>query len=286
MGAVKNPAKYEYKLDMDLKDLLLEAGGLSEDIYRYKVEIARLDTINQNQEKFAEIIELDMDDKYSLYDNSNNKLKNFEIQPYDYIIVRPDPYFEMQKIVKVSGSVLYPGTYVIQSDNEKISDMIKRAGGLNKQAFPEGSAFFRSGERVQMNLKKILKRPSHSSNIRIQDGDEIIVSQRLEIIQIRGEVNNPGYYKYQKGKKINDVIQESGGYNNNADVENTFITYPNGQSKKYSRWLKNHKVSDGSIVVVGKKPPEEPFDRTEYLKELTSIIANLAQVISIIVLAR
>ena len=104
------------------------------------------------------------------------------------------------------------------------------------------------------------------------------------MIQILGEVNSPDIINIAN-KRVNDAISQAGGFSDNANESNAFIKYPNGTSVKYSRWLKNAKVMDGSIIEVGKKP-EEPFDKTEYAKELTSILANLAQAFSIIMIAR
>ena len=77
----------------------------------------------------------------------------------------------------------------------------------------------------------------------------------------------------------------AGGYSQDAEKDDIYIRYPNGISIKYSRWLNNRKVLDGSIITVGREKEEEPFDRTEYAKELTSILANLAQTMAIVMMA-
>ena len=77
----------------------------------------------------------------------------------------------------------------------------------------------------------------------------------------------------------------AGGLNPNADIDNIFITYPSGISRKYSRWLSNHKIKDGSIISVGIKPEEDPFDITTYAKDVTQILVNFAQAISILIIA-
>ena len=105
------------------------------------------------------------------------------------------------------------------------------------------------------------------------------------MIEVKGEVNNKGFYKYQPGKRIRSVIRNSGGFTPNAEKSNIFIVYPDGTSKKYSPFFGNHKVLDGSIITVGKEKEREPFDATEYAKELTSIFANIAQTISFLLLA-
>ena len=102
---------------------------------------------------------------------------------------------------------------------------------------------------------------------------------------MRGEVNSPGFYKFNPGKRVSDVILMAGGYSQDAEKDDVFIVHANGLSRKYSRWLSNEKVYDGSIITVGRQKEKEPFNRTEYAKELTAIIANLAQAFTIIVLA-
>ena len=77
----------------------------------------------------------------------------------------------------------------------------------------------------------------------------------------------------------------AGGYSQDAEKDDIYIRYPNGISMKYSRWLGNKKVLDGSIISVGREKEEEPFDRTEFAKEVTAILANLAQAVAVVVLA-
>ncbi|MBT7118676.1 MAG: hypothetical protein HN896_02120, partial [Candidatus Marinimicrobia bacterium] len=71
-----------------------------------------------------------------------------------------------------------------------------------------------------------------------------------------------------------------------ADKRNIWVEYPNGDSKKFNYWsLLSPKIIDGSSIVVGKQKEEEPFDRTEFAKEVTAILANLAQAIAVVALA-
>ena len=172
------------------------------------------------------------------------------------------------------------------SSNEKITDIIKRSGGLRPNAYSFGSSFSRNGQRVQLNLEKIIKSPKSALNIVVQSGDLINIALEPQIIQVVGEVNVPGFYKFQPRKRVNDIIELSGGFSQNAERDDVFIQYPDGTSSKYHRWLNNKKVLDGSIITVGREKEKEPFDRTEYAKEITAIIANLAQAVAVISLAR
>tara|TARA_A100001015_G_C15040638_1_gene739410 strand:- start:2561 stop:5239 length:2679 start_codon:yes stop_codon:yes gene_type:complete len=281
-GVVRSPGSYILKTDMSLKDLILEAGGLNENVYRYRVEVARIDPLNDDLDEYAEVVTFNMDEKFSILSPIAN---NFTLNPYDLITIRPDPYFINQKQVDISGAILYPGKYTILSSDEKITDIIRRSGGLLPNAYSFGSSFSRNGQRVQLNIKKIIKSPKSDLNIVVQSGDLINIALKPQIIQVIGEVNVPGFYKFQVRKRISDIIKNSGGFTQNAEKDNIYIQYPDGTSSKYHRWFNNKKVLDGSIITVGKKREEEPFDKTDFAKELTSILANLAQTISIIVLA-
>ena len=153
------------------------------------------------------------------------------------------------------------------------------------QAYPIASTFTRQGQSVKIDIRKVIKRPRSRENIFVQDNDSIFIAEKPNIFQIVGEVSSPGFYKFSKGLRVSQVIKRAGGFSPDALKSDIFIIYPNGLSKNCSGLFRNPKVLDGSIITVGKKPEEEPFDKTEYFKELTSIFANIAQVVSIIMIA-
>jgi protein involved in polysaccharide export with SLBB domain len=292
-GSVKKPGKYELKDRMCLKDIILEAGGISEHVYRYKVELARIDPDNQNADQFASIIHIEMNDdlciigpQVSIGETWASNQGMFFLHPYDVIMVRPDPKFKMQQTVIVVGAVEYPGTYVIQSSDESVTDIIERAGGILPEAFPFGSSFERAGAEIQMSYETILKNPKSNLNITVKGGDKITIREHPELIYLNGEVNSPGAYKYIPGKRLRYYIENAGGYSPDADKGNIFIQFASGTSHIHNIWSPfSPKVKDGSIITISKKPEEEPFDRTEFAKEVTTILANLAQAIAVVALA-
>ena len=292
-GSVKKPGKYELKDRMCLKDIILEAGGISEHVYRYKVEVARIDPDNQNADQFASIIHIEMNDdlciigpQVSIGETWASNQGMFFLHPYDVIMVRPDPKFKMQQTVIVVGAVEYPGTYVIQSSDESVTDIIERAGGILPEAFPFGSSFERAGAEIQMSYETILKNPKSNLNITVKGGDKITIREHPELIYLNGEVNSPGTYKYIPGKRLRYYIENAGGYSPDADKGNIFIQFASGTSHIHNIWSPfSPKVKDGSIITISKKPEEEPFDRTEFAKEVTTILANLAQAIAVVALA-
>ena len=97
--------------------------------------------------------------------------------------------------------------------------------------------------------------------------------------QVLGEVASPGIYKFVPGKRVNDYIAGAGNYTIDAEKKEVWITFPNGTSKQYNRWLSNPKVKDGSVITVGLKKEEEPFNVTEFTKEVASIAADLTTLV-------
>ncbi len=289
-GVVRQPGNYKLKEKMSLKDLILEAGGLLENTYRYKLEIARIDPLNNNINEYSELINMNMDNKMNLFDNSKKESliesDKFYLNPYDLISIRPDPFFRYQKKVTIGGNIMYPGDYAILSSSEKITDIIQRAGGLLPDAYPEASQFIRKGAKVNIPLEKIIKKPQSKTNFNVQDGDQLFISSYPNIVKVSGEINKPGNFKHVLGKRLKYYLDIAGGFTQYAERDNIWIEYPNGTSKKYSMYgILSPKVPDGSTIIVGKEKDSEPFDANEYAKELTAIIANLAQIISVVFLA-
>ena len=119
----------------------------------------------------------------------------------------------------------------------------------------------------------------------MQDGDKIFVAMKPDMTQILGEVASLGIYKFIPEKRVNDYIAMAGGFSMDAEKKDVRIIFPNGQARHYNRWLSNPKVLDGSVITVGREEEKEPFDATEFAKEVTTILANLAQVAVLIIIA-
>ena len=294
-GQVKNPGTYSLKMGMEIKDLVLEAGGFKNNMNQHIIEVGRINKQNVDFNNYATIDVFSIDSNFSISEinvangkgQSDEGYIKYELKPYDFISVRPDPFFTLQKKVLVRGEVLYPGEYTIINSNEKILDIVNRSGGILPNAYPEASKYFRNGVSLNVPLDKIFKNPKSSHNFKVQDGDEITIVPYSNIVIITGEVSVPGAHIHYKNKRLDYYIRIAGGLTPEADEKNIWIQYPSGISKKYKRFsFKSPKVPDGSVINVGKKKEEKEFDPTEFAKELTSILANIAQAIGILILAR
>ena len=109
---------------MNLLDLILECSGLSNNRYKYRIEIARKEPEKISKTKFANIIVLEIrDDLKIIKSELGESIEDIKLQPYDFIEVRSNPYLSKQRTVEIIGEVLYPGKYAILKYDETITDI-------------------------------------------------------------------------------------------------------------------------------------------------------------------
>ena len=287
-GSVRKPGRYNYKNNMSLLDLILESNGLDDGHYMYKVEVSRVDLSNKDREKYLDVISFEINDNFEIIDNeSYSDSKDFILEPHDLIHIRSRLLSFNQKIIKISGEVEYPGDYSILKYNETITDIIDRSGGLLATAFVSGSNYYRDSVKINVSFEEIIKNPKSNLNFKVQDGDFIEINRAPSLVVLKGGVNNPGVHKFVPKKRLRYYLSLAGGVSLDAEKDNIYIVYPSGDSKKYKPFsILSPKVKDGSVITVGIQKEAEPFDKTEYAKELSSILANLAQVIAILSLGQ
>jgi len=153
-GEVRRPGTFDYADNASVQDLIQMAGGFKEGATPSRIEISRRakssDTIGKSS-RTAEIFTLSVD--------RNLKIEGptFVLQPFDIVSVRNAEGYSVQKQVKLEGEVLYPGLYTVTNKNERISDVIKRAGGLTSYAYAEGASLKRPGaEKVNPKDKNAI----------------------------------------------------------------------------------------------------------------------------------
>ena len=150
-GEVREPGEFDYAQNMTIEELIIQAGGFSEGASPQRIEISRrVRSSDQNAElsKIAEVFQIDIDKEL------NFSKPKFELLPFDIVSVRSSMGYEIQKQVKVEGEVLYPGMYTISNKDERISDLVKRAGGLTALAYAKGASLKREGVSKVKGLDK------------------------------------------------------------------------------------------------------------------------------------
>ncbi len=139
-GEVRLPGQFAYAEGMTLKDLIIRAGGFRESASSSRIEISRRKTnadVMSQSAHIAEIFQVDADKALS------KEEVDFVLMPFDRVVVRTSTGYETQKTVRIVGEVLYPGLYTINRKDERISDLIKRAGGLTPLAYVHGASLKR-----------------------------------------------------------------------------------------------------------------------------------------------
>lgn len=141
-GEVRQPGEFDFAEKMTLEELIMQAGGFTEAATEQRVEVSRrVKNSNAGSESAitSEVFQIDIDK------NLNFSKSKFELQPFDIVSVRSSIGYEVQRQVKVEGEVLYPGMYTIKSKDERVSDLLKRAGGLTALAYVKGASLKREG---------------------------------------------------------------------------------------------------------------------------------------------
>ncbi|RZM21500.1 MAG: capsule biosynthesis protein [Pedobacter sp.] len=143
-GEVQRPGQFSFAENTTLEDLIQQAGGFRESATPQRIEISRrvmnADSLAiSSSAKTAEVFQIDVNKDLSI------AAGGFVLKPFDQVIVRGAPGYEIQKLVRIEGEVLYPGSYSITRKDERISDLVRRAGGLTELAYQRGASLKRDG---------------------------------------------------------------------------------------------------------------------------------------------
>ncbi len=297
-GAIRKPNSFQYHESLTLKDVFTLSGGFSFGAALNRIDIFRL-VMEENKPTKTIVSTLQVD---SLFRNINGLPINVALQPFDEIVVRSIPEFELQRFVQVEGEVTYPGRYALLEDNEPISSLIKRAGGLTLEAAPAAANLFRQEEEeilLVTQLEEVLKNNASKYNYILQQGDRLVIPKRKEVIAInikntRASDAYPTEYlagkkinvAYDKGKRANWYIKEYAvGFGTNASRKSVYVKYPNGELKRTKNFLLFNQypiVLKGSTITVGAKPPKK--DKAKKDKDPVNwerVIATTFQAISL-----
>ena len=298
-GEVQSPGKFGYVENMTLYDLIILAGGFNELASR-KVEIARVvandekDTLGIGVD--AEIFSFEIDSEFK------SKTQNIELSAFDFVSIRRIQNFTESQQVYVSGEVSYPGVYIVAQKNERVGDILERAGGLTNKANIEGVKIIRHSDLIKsedsleqvvlipINYKKILNNPGTSENIVVRAGDNILIERRVNTVSVLGAVELPTEAPVRSGKRVRYYINSSGGFQKKADKKRVYVRYANGRTKttKCFLGLKFYpKVESGSVVVVPEKEEKLNKMSTQEVVALSSVLSSITGVtIAIITLLK
>ena len=306
-GQVAKPGNYVFSQNTTLEDIIMQAGGLLESASSVRVDIARRvknPTSLEETDTLSHVYTFSLKDGFVI-----DGEPNFVLEPYDQVVVRRSPGYQVQTSVSVTGEVLFAGNYVLSNVNERISDVIAKAGGVLKNAFVKGARLSRvisTEDRMRMratlqmmdnakdsidvseldfgnryyvgiDLEEALANPGGDADIVLQPGDQIYVPEYQGTVKISGSVLYPNSVTYHKNMRVKDYIEMAGGYGFEAKKKRAFIVYMNGtvaKAKKYSKKL----VEPGCEIIIPQKR-KNPSNLQDILA-ISTTSASLATMIA------
>jgi protein involved in polysaccharide export with SLBB domain len=266
---------FSYVKNMTVEDLILKAGGLKESAATGRIEVIRRKK-NIGQDDPSKITST-IGEKFQFSINNNLSLdasaSKFILEPFDEVFVRASPNYEKQQFVSVEGQTIFPGVYALERKDERLSDIIKRAGGLNSQAYPVGATLIRkfkisqqeadrkkaqlsdlsdvssgvsvkvedvkveSEESIGMDLVKALEDPGSTADMLLQDGDVLRIPKEPQTVRMQGEVLYPTSTRFLNGMNFKHYIAEAGGFTELSSRKRSYVVYANGSVDRTRKLL-------------------------------------------------
>ncbi len=311
-GEVVFPGTFEYADGMTIEDLILQAGGLTDAASAVKIDVARRlrdPKATTSTMEIAKTFSFSMKDGYMVDGD-----RSFTLEPYDIVQVRRSPVFQAPIRVTVGGEVAFRGVYVMDQKNQRLSDVIRAAGGVVPGAYVRGARLIRNmsedelarkNELVEMarqsasmnsndslaldqlalqntysvgiHLDEALAHPGCDEDVELQDGDQLVIPRMNHTIRISGDVLKPNTVAFKDRKDYKYYVEQAGGYGKRARKSHTYVLYMNGTIAKASK----ADIEPGCEVIVPTKGPKEPANVTQWLGIGTSAASLATMFISI-----
>ncbi len=213
-GSINNPRTLVLGQGMTLKDLILAAGGLTEDVYYDHLRVTRVHNVDGKKFENQEM-------NLSLVDILNNGESNIALQDKDQVYIYGIDEMSIREKVVLGGQVRKPGEFFI-GQGMNLKDLILAAGGYTDQAYLDSAEVIRylvvNGQRT----KEII-----SINLEIDEDfvlnnyDEITIKKipnwyDKKTVTLTGQLKFPGTYTINDGDRLSDIVVRAGGFTDNA----------------------------------------------------------------------
>ncbi|MCD7940798.1 MAG: SLBB domain-containing protein [Bacteroides intestinalis] len=312
-GEVANPGTFLFSKNMTIEDLLVQSGGLLEAAATTKVDITRR-IKDPKSTSFSSVLgkTYSFDIKDGLVVGGEG---DFHLEPFDEVYVRKSPAYRKQQNVVVAGEVLFGGNYALVKKNERLSDLISKAGGITPDAYVKGARLIRKmteeeqrrqadavrmarmGEdkdsisveklnisdtyTVGIDLEKAISNPGSDFDLVLREGDVLFIPEYINTVKISGAVMYPNTVLYKRGESLRYYINQAGGYGNLAKKKKAYVVYMNGTvSRLKSRDKKA--IEPGCEIIVPSKEEKKRMSTAEILG-MGSTTASIAAMIATMV---
>lgn len=283
-GEVAKPDSYSYSDNMTLEDLIIRAGGLRESASTVRVDVSRRikdPKSTHSTDSIGQMFTFALKDGFVI-----DGEQGFTLQPYDQVFVRRSPGYQAQQNVRVTGEVIFGGTYAMTTTEERLSDLVKKAGGATPKAYLRGAKLIRVandeekkrmrdvinlmnrqfgeammdslGIRVEdtfsvgIDLEKAMAKPGSEYDLVLREGDVLDVPKLNNTVKVNGAVMMPNTVGYLSDKNANYYLDQAGGYALNAKKSKKFVIYMNGQVARIKGRSKD-KIEPGCEIIVPSK---------------------------------
>ena len=283
-GEVAKPDSYSYSDNMTLEDLIIRAGGLRESASTVRVDVSRRikdPKSTHSTDSISQMFTFALKDGFVI-----DGEQGFTLQPYDQVFVRRSPGYQAQQNVQVTGEVIFGGTYAMTTTEERLSDLVKKAGGATPKAYLRGAKLIRVandeekkrmrdvinlmnrqfgeammdslGIRVEdtfsvgIDLEKAMAQPGSEYDLVLREGDVLDVPKMNNTVKVNGAVMMPNTVGYLSDKNANYYLDQAGGYALNAKKSKKFVIYMNGQVARIKGRSKD-KIEPGCEIIVPSK---------------------------------
>lgn len=281
-GEVAKPGQFVYAENTTLEDIIMQAGGLLESASTVRIDVSRRiknPTSTEQSETIGEVYTFSFKDGYVLDGETG-----FKLEPYDNVYVRRSPGYVEQSLVTISGEVIFPGSYAMTQKEERLSDLVQKAGGLNNWAYVKGARLLRQMNAeekarleatmevlesakdsinvesldfsntyaVGIDLEKALANPGSDLDLVLREGDRLIIPEYNNTVKISGNVMYPNVVTYDPNKTVRDYVFQAGGYGFKSKKSKAYVIYMNGTVAK-ARKLSTNIVQPGCEIVVPQK---------------------------------
>ncbi len=303
-GMVNRPGTFPFAQNTTIEDIIIMAGGLRDGASTARVDVTRRKKDTNGTVATDEIGELfSFNLENGLVDTGN---RSFTLEPYDEVLIHRSPSFNVQRHFSVEGEVNFPATYSLTSREERISDLIRKAGGLTRFAYAEGARLQRTTTReerrqandmieiiesqvdsagnragqalsttysVAVDLEKALAEPGGPADVVLRDGDHLIIPGRSNVVRIHGSVQYPTAVNYDPAMKGYDYIKAAGGFSADARRNKAYVVNVGGRAKKLRA---GSKIEPGAEIYV----PEKPKNNNKVEPSLIVAIGSAASSLS------
>lgn len=310
-GEVANPGTFLFSKNMTIEDLLVQAGGLLEEAATTRVEITRR-IKDPKSTSFSSVLgkTYTFDIKDGLVVGGNSE--NFYLEPFDAVYIRRSPAYRRQQNVTVAGEVLFSGSYSLLKKNERLSDLVSKAGGVTPDAYVKGARLIRklsdeerrrqndairmarNGEgkdsisiqklnlsetyTVGIDLEKALANPKSDFDLVLREGDVLYIPEYINTVKISGSVMYPNTVVYQRGKNLKFYINQAGGYGNMAKKKKVYVVYMNGTVSRL-KVRNSSAIEPGCEIIVPSKAEKKHMAMAEILG-ISSTTATIAAMVA------